>query len=39
MMSALQNPSPVQQYLASELADGRITGPFKEQEVPQVHVN
>lgn len=38
MMSALQNPSPVQQYLASELAEGRIAGPFKEQ-VSQVHVN
>ena len=39
MMLALQNSRPVQQYLASELAEGRIAGPFNEQEVPQVHVN
>ena len=39
MLSASQNPGPVQQYRSSEREAGRITGPFKEQEVPQVHVS
>ena len=39
MLSASQNPGPVQQYLSSEREAGRIAGPFKEQEVPEVHVS
>ena len=39
MVSAVQHPNPVQQYLASEQEAGRITGPFREQEVPEVHMS
>ena len=39
MILAVQHPSPVQQYLASEHEAGRIAGPFREHEVPEVHVN
>ena len=36
MLSAARNPRPVQQYLATELAAGRIAGPFLRSEVPLV---
>ena len=39
MVSAVQHPGPDQQYLASEQEAGRIAGPFREQEVPEVHVS
>ena len=39
MVSAVQHPGPVQQYLVSEQEAGRIADPFREQEVPEVHVS
>ena len=39
MLSAARNPRPVEQYLATELAAGRIAGPFLRSEVPLVQVS
>lgn len=39
MMSAIRNPGPVQQYLATELAAGRIAGPFNAKEVENAQVS
>ena len=39
MLSAVQNPMPVEQYLLSEVSAGRISGPFLLAEVPLVHVS
>ena len=39
MLSAVRNPVPVEQYLSTELAAGRIAGPFLMSEVPWVHVS
>ena len=38
MLSAVQNPMPVEQYLLTEVSAGRISGPFRLDEVPLVHV-
>ena len=39
MLLAVRDPRLVEQYLATELAAGRIAGPFLRSEVPLVHVN
>ena len=35
----LQNPGPVEEYLQTELAAGRIVGPFQEGEIPAAQVS
>ena len=39
MPSALANPSPVSEYLKTELQAGRVLGPFEPGEIPEVHVS
>jgi len=38
MLSAVQNPGPVEEYLQTELAAGRIVGPFEEGEIPTAQI-
>ena len=38
MMSAVRNPAPVEEYLATELAAGRIAGLFVDREVALLQV-
>ena len=35
----MQNPGPVEEYLQTELAAGRIVGPFEEGEIPTAQVS
>ena len=39
MRSAKENPQPVNDYLATELAAGRIVGPFEPHELPNGQVS
>ena len=39
MISVVQHPGPVQHYLSSKKEADRIAGPFREQDVPVVHVS
>jgi len=35
----LQHPNTVEKYLAEEIADGCVAGPFQKSSVPQAHVS
>ena len=37
MLSAMEKPQIVSEYLAEECAEGRILGPFAHSKLPQVH--
>ena len=39
MRSAKEHPQPVNDYLATELAAGRIVGPFEVHELPNGQVS
>ena len=39
MLSAVRSPGPVEEYLQTELAAGRIAGPFEEGEIPATQVS
>ncbi len=39
MLSATQNPDPVQKYVDNELAQQRIIGPFTPSDASEVHVS
>ena len=39
MLSAVRNPMPVEQYWLTEVSAERISGPFRLDEVPLVHVS
>ena len=36
---ALQHPSTVEQYLADEIAHGRVAGPFQKAVIPAAHIS
>ena len=39
LISALEKPQVIREYLARECAGGRIMGPFATSELPQLHVS
>ena len=39
LISALERPQVIREYLAKERAEGRIMGPFATLELPQLHVS
>ena len=39
MLSAMEKPQIVSEYLAEECAEGRVLGPFARSELPQVHTS
>lgn len=39
MQSATQNPKVIEEYLAKQVAEGNILGPFSKEGAPMVHIN
>jgi len=39
MQSALEHPEVVDAYLAEELENNRLIGPFSQRSIPEAHIN